>query len=469
MTDNTIFALSSGHGRAGVAVIRVTGSLAGEAVEAIAGGLPAPRMASLRVLRHPKTNEELDKALVLWFPGPASFTGEDSAEFQVHGGMAVVQGVIDALSSIEGLRLAEPGEFSRRAFENGKLDLTEVEGLADLIDAETQAQRKQALRQSGGALGELYEGWRMDVLLALASVEAALDFSDEADVPEEIAAEARPYVDKAYGEICSHLNDGRRGEILRDGFRVVIAGPPNAGKSSLLNLLAQRDVAIVSDEAGTTRDVIEVRLNLGGYPVLLTDTAGIRETNSSVEREGIRRSRASVAEADLILWMLDASSSNQEALSSNLEDPPHDGSYPPSSENDLPPPNETPFWSVFNKTDLASDGISSGDTCGQTVGKVYKISVKTGDGIDDLINSLTEQVSKRVGIDEAPVISRARHRQELEACREALEQFSNGDPSELELRAEDLRLAAQAIGRITGRIDVEDVLDEIFSSFCIGK
>ncbi len=465
VTDTTIFALSSGTGRAGVAVLRVSGPLAGQAIKMVAGGLPKPRFASLKVLRDPQNGEELDKALVLWFPGPASFTGEDCAELHVHGGVAVVQGIIEALGRIEGLRLAEPGEFSRRAFENGKLDLTEVEGLADLIDAETQAQRRQALQQSQGALGGLYEGWRMDILRGLASVEAALDFSDEADVPEEIAAEARPYVDKALGEIQAHLNDGRRGEILRDGYRVVIAGPPNAGKSSLLNMLAQRDVAIVSDEAGTTRDVIEVRLNLGGYPVILSDTAGIRDTDSTVEREGIRRSHASVMEADLILWMQDASSGDQDANLDVQDYPPQNNLYPPDASNDKTLNPQAPIWKVLNKADLVSEGVN----CGYSVDGLYRISVKTGDGVDALIEQLAHQVHGQVGISEAPVISRARHRQELEVCVAALRSFSEGDAEYLELRSEDLRLAAQAIGRITGRIDVEDVLDEIFSSFCIGK
>ncbi len=273
----TIFALSSGQGRAGVAVVRVSGPGTAAAVTAIAGGLPAPRRASLRRLRAPETGETLDRALVLWLPGPTSFTGDDMAEFHVHGGRAVLAGLLEALGRLPGFRPATPGEFTRRAFEAGKLDLTEAEGLADLIDAETEAQRRQALRQASGAARLLYDGWRSDIIRAMAAIETALDFSDEADVPEAAHAAALPVAEALETAISRHLADGRRGEILRDGLHVVIAGPPNAGKSSLLNALAGRDAAIVSHEPGTTRDVIDVRLDLGGYPLILSDTAGIRE------------------------------------------------------------------------------------------------------------------------------------------------------------------------------------------------
>src|SRR6185295_979101 len=269
----TIFALSSGHGRAGVAVIRLSGPAAGSVLDRMAAPRPKPRYAAFRRLRHPHTAEVLDHALVLWFPGPASETGEDMAEFQVHGGRAVVQGVIGALAALEGCRLAEAGEFARRAFENGKLDLTGVEGLADLIDAETAAQRRQALRQAEGALAKLYAGWRQRLVGATALLEAAIDFSDEADVVSDAVGRAREEVEALQGEINRHLDDEHRGELIRDGFQVVLAGPPNVGKSSLLNALARRDVAIVSAEAGTTRDVIEVKLDLDGLPIVVSDTA----------------------------------------------------------------------------------------------------------------------------------------------------------------------------------------------------
>ena len=289
---DTIFALSSGHGRSGVAVVRLSGPGAATALKALGGTVPEPRMAALRTLREPATGDALDRALVLFFPAPRSFTGEDMAEFHVHGGHAVVSGVVDALSDLPGMRAAEAGEFARRAFENGKLNLTEIEGLADLIDAETRAQRLQALRQTQGALGEIYEGWRGKLVEALSLVEAALDFSDEADVPALVEEKARPVVAELEAAMTAHLGDARRGERLRAGFTVVLAGSPNAGKSSLLNALARREVAIVSEQAGTTRDVLEVHLDLAGLPVTVLDTAGLREAEGSIEEEGIRRALA---------------------------------------------------------------------------------------------------------------------------------------------------------------------------------
>jgi len=332
----TIFALSSAPGRAGVAVIRISGPAAGTVLDTLAAPRPEPRSAKIRYLRRPETGEILDQALVLWFPAPRSFTGEDVAELHVHGGRAVVQAVLRAIGDIPGCRLAEPGEFARRAFENGKLDLTMAEGLADLIDAETEAQRKQALRQAGGALANLYDGWRNSLIEALALVEAAIDFSDEGDVGSETYDQAVRVVRDLEAAIRRHLADGRRGEILREGFNVVLAGPPNVGKSSLLNALARREAAIVSEEAGTTRDVIEVRLDLEGLPIVVGDTAGIREATGAVEREGIRRTLARTREADLVLWLMDAS-----APDPNL----------PSELTDLA---GRTLW-VLNKIDLCPD------------------------------------------------------------------------------------------------------------------
>jgi tRNA modification GTPase len=435
---DTICALSSAAGRAGVAVIRVSGPLAGEALRALAGTLPLPRRASLRSLKDPRSGTRLDRGLALWLPSPNSFTGEDMAELHIHGGRAVVGGVINALLSLPGMRLAQPGEFARRGFENGKLDLTEVEGLADLINAETEAQSRQALAQSQGSSRALFEAWRDELVKAQALTEAGLDFADEADVAADAAVHADAIAAKLIGAISEQLAD-RRGERLRDGFRVVIAGPPNAGKSSLLNALARRDVAIVSEEAGTTRDVIEVHLDLGGLPVIVTDTAGLREAGGAVESEGIRRALAKAASADLVLWLVDATEPQwnppPELLTAGAEVVP-----------------------VVNKVDLAS---------GQGT-EALAISAKTGEGISQLVEQLSSRASEGLPTGEPAVVTRARHRSELEAAVEALERYrcEKGGP---ELKAEELRLAARHLGRLTGRIDVEEVLGAIFSEFCIGK
>ena len=441
----TIFALSSGQGRAGVAVIRMSGPEAGQAVARMAAPLPKPRFAALRRIRHPDTGEALDDALVLWFPGPRSETGEDMAEFHVHGGRAVIQGVLQALAATEGLRLAEPGEFARRALEHGKLDLTGVEGLADLVDAETAAQRRQALRQASGALFRLYDGWRQRLIAAMAQLEAAIDFSDEPDVAVGTTAKARAEAEGLARDIARHLDDGHRGELLREGFHVVLAGPPNAGKSSLLNWLAKRDVAIVSEEAGTTRDVIEVRLELDGLPVTVSDTAGLREAAGKVEQEGIRRTLGRARQADLILWLIDVTAPPAEV--------------PP----DIAAKGDRTLV-LANKMDLLPEGVLlplPPDAIG--------ISVLRGHGMDTLTRRLTSFVAAHIGESEAPALTQARHRQQLERCLAALRSFLGAPMTEVELRAEDLRRAAQALGRLTGAVDVEDVLDQVFSRFCIGK
>src|SRR5262245_5055531 len=442
---DTIYALSSGHGRAGVAVIRISGPAAGGALERMAAPRPAPRQAAFRRVRHPATGEVLDEALVLWFPGPKSETGEDMAELHVHGGRAVIAGVLGALGGIEGCRLAEPGEFARRAFENGKIDLTAAEALADLVDAETEAQRRQALRQAGGALARLYDGWRADLIRAQALTESGIDFSDEADVSARASEEAREVVARLLPSIRQHLDDGRRGEILREGFRVAIAGPPNVGKSSLLNALASREAAIVSDEAGTTRDIIEVALDLGGIPVIFSDTAGIREAGGKVEREGIRRAVARARDADLVLWLMDATN-------------------PQPAPPDLAS-RSGEMLQVVNKIDLLHGlGGRAIDEPGW-----LRLSVLTCEGLPALANAIQAKAASAVGASEAPAITQARHRQQIEAASETLDAYLAGATAELELRAEDLRRAAAALGRITGRVDVEDVLSEIFGRFCIGK
>jgi tRNA modification GTPase len=437
VTD-TIVALASGAVPAAIAVIRISGPKTRDLLEAFCGGVPEPRHASLRNVGPPRV-ATLDRGLVLWFPGPASFTGEDLAELHTHGSRAVVSEVIAAVLSLGGTRLAEPGEFARRAFENGKLDLTQVEGLADLISAETEAQRRQALAQAEGSLRALYEGWRAELLRAQALMEAGLDFADEGDVVTDVTLKAEAIVAALRASMSHHLAD-RRGERLRDGVRIVIAGPPNVGKSSLLNALAKRDVAIVSEEAGTTRDVLEVHLDLGGVPVILTDTAGLREAQGKVEAEGVRRALSRSGEADVVLWLVDVTAPIW----------------------DLPAALESKAGiCALNKIDLAPEARRPRDC--------IPISAKTGQGLERLIEAL-EEVAALATEDGAssPLMTRARHRAELEGACAALERF--GDPAlGPELKAEELRIAARHLGRLTGRIDVEEVLGAIFAEFCIGK
>jgi tRNA modification GTPase len=437
---STIYALSSAPGRAGVAVIRLSGPAVRDALDAMVAPLPKQRFAAFRTVRHPETHEALDRAVVIWFAAPMSETGEDVAEFQVHGSRAVVRAVLRALGQIAGCRLAEPGEFARRAFENGKLDLAEVEGIADLVEAETEAQRRQALAQAGGALSKLYEGWRERLIEIAALVEAAIDFSDEGDVSASAVAQARERAAALSTEIRAHLDDGHRGEILRDGFRVALLGAPNAGKSSLLNALARREAAIVSAEAGTTRDVIEVRLDLGGLPVIVSDTAGIREAASDVEQEGIRRSLAAARDANLVVWLTEAAGAESD---SNL---PAGFSRETSLE-------------IRSKADLARESTGDG----------ISVSAVTGAGLDRLIAEITRRAEQAVGDRAEPALTQVRHRLALEETRADIGAFLIGNPAAVELRAEDVRRAAYAIGRITGRVDVEDVLDQVFSRFCIGK
>lgn len=439
----TIYALATAPGRSGVAVVRISGPAAGSALAALTGRtLPAPRRAVLTKLRDPRSGDALDDALVLRFTAPASFTGEDVVELHLHGGRAVVTGVIEALATLPGLRLAEPGEFTRRAFENGKLDLTEAEAVADLIDAETTAQRRQALRQMEGALGKLYDGWRERLTRALAHIEADIDFAED-DLPGGVADAVRPVITGLAGEIAAHLDDGGRGERLREGLHIAIVGAPNAGKSSLLNALARRDAAIVSARAGTTRDIIEVHLDLGGYPVVLADTAGLREAAADeVEEEGIRRARDRAARADVKVAVFDA-----------------------TTLPDLDPATlgliDADTVVVFNKTDLATGKDLRPDLF------PILVSAHTGAGLKALEETLTAFSADRLAIGSAPSLTRARHRAALTECRESL--LRALDAPLPELAAEDVRLASRALGRITGRVDVEDLLDVIFRDFCIGK
>ena len=510
-TRPTIFALSSGRPPAAIAVIRISGSRAGDALKALTGKNPSPRQAALARVRDPRSNEIIDEALALWFPAPASETGEDIAELQLHGGRAVIAAVLDALAGIEGLKPAEAGEFTRRAFENGKLDLTAVEGLADLVDAETQGQRRQAFRQMKGLLGGRAETWRQRLISALALVEAGIDFSDEDDVQnhENLVQPSLTIARELAGEIETALADGGRGERLRDGLVVAIAGPPNAGKSTLLNLIAKREAAIVSPYAGTTRDVIEVHLDLGGWPVTLLDTAGIRETGDPVEMEGVRRARDRAAGADLVLWVVDASAPEAANLSPVISGRPAEAGHGQGGRTRNPEPQSAALgapspltWLVHNKIDLVQGAVGRSEHASQDIGKSelkdrsnkslrnmvdcrlthknepisakngleFTISATSGEGFDGLLDALAKHTVDFLAGAESSLVTRARHRhaltETLEALRRALSSKVSGHE---DILAEELRIAAHALGCLTGRVDVEDVLDVIFRDFCIGK
>jgi tRNA modification GTPase len=533
---DTIFALSSGRPPAAIAVIRISGPRARHALEALTGRVPEPRRAALARVRDSSSGEVLDEALALFFPGPNSETGEDTAELQLHGGRAVIFGVLDALGRLEGLRPAEAGEFTRRAFENGQLDLTEVEGLADLIHAETAAQRRQAFRHLKGLLGERAETWRGRLIQALALIEAGIDFSDEADVPGDLIRPALKIARELRDEISAALAGAGRGERLRDGLVVAIAGPPNAGKSTLLNRIARREAAIVSPHAGTTRDVIEVHLDLEGYPVTLLDTAGIRDSDDPVEQEGVRRARARAAEADLVLWVVDAAglprpddagdatSPTVRAEASRPEAPAtctgalHNaglspaldgfsvglGDERPDSELDRAlraltpalrprvaalgggapaagardaelgsPEMGTPeMWLIKNKIDLAGNErpASRRNEYEFVFIKELSISAFHGDGLNGLMSQLRQYCRNYFGSGEPALVTRARHRSILIDVRESLARALQQDISQREdIVAEELRLSARGLGRLTGRVDVEDILDVVFRDFCIGK
>jgi tRNA modification GTPase len=397
--------------------------------------------------------------LVLWFPGPESFTGEDVAEFQVHGGRAVVAALFAALAGLPGFRPAEAGAFARRAFDNGKLDLTRAEGLADLINAETEAQRRQALRQMDGALAGLYQGWRDRLIIGLAHLEADLEFPDDELSPGErhaILGNVGQQISALQQDVGSHLNDDHRGERLRDGVYVAIVGPPNAGKSSLLNALARRDAAIVSDLAGTTRDVIEVHMDLGGFPVTLADTAGLRGLSEDpVEREGMFRARKKAAAADLKVVMFDA------------QEWPHMDVHTRDQVDEI-------AMIVVNKIDLLDEPVGVVELAdGLPPGSgTWPLSVNTGAGMEDFLVALEARVADRLVSGPGPSLTRARHRRALEDCMDAMDRFTNvvaQTPDMSELAAEELRLATRCLGQITGQIDVEDVLDQVFAEFCIGK
>jgi tRNA modification GTPase len=433
-------------------VIRISGPQAGAALAKLAGPMPAPRRAALVAVRDPTIGDIIDEGLALWFPGPHSETGEDTAELQVHGGRAVIAAVLAALAKLPGLRHAEAGEFTRRAFENGRMDLTAVEGLADLVAAETEAQRRQAFRQLKGMLGERAESWRQRLIDALALVEAGIDFSDEEDVPKDMMARALERI-RPLAEEIAEAGAGQ-GERLREGLRVAIAGPPNAGKSTLFNRLARREAAIVSPFPGTTRDVLEIHLDLGGYPLTVVDTAGIRETDDPVEREGVRRASAQAADADLVLWMADASLIPEPAPL-------------PSSD---PLAAGARLWVLVNKIDLISAAEKKRiESMFSSELTVHFISGATGAGVDGLIATLS-RFAEKFFPPEACLVTRARQRALLGETIAALRaaERAAGDGQE-EIMAEQLRLATRTLGKLLGRVDVEEILDVIFRDFCIGK
>jgi tRNA modification GTPase len=441
---DTIFALSSGRPPAAVAVVRISGPRAGFALEKLVGRVPAARRASLARLRDPATGGVIDECLALWVPGPNSETGEDVVELQVHGGRAVIVAVLAALGEFAGLRHAEAGEFTRRAFENGRMDLTAVEGLADLVAAETEAQRRQAFLQLKGLLGERAETWRQRLIEAVAFVEAGIDFSDEDDVPSDLMARSLERIGPLADEISKAM--AGQGERLRDGLRVAIAGPPNAGKSTLFNRLARREAAIVSPFPGTTRDVLELHLDLGGYPVTVLDTAGIRDTNDPIEREGVRRASEQAIGADLVLWVIDATG------------------------HEFRLAQVPAAWVVVNKMDLM-DSKQKVNIESRFMNEkvVHFISSATGAGVDALVNAISV-FAEGYFSPEAALVTRERQRAHLRETVAALQgAHQAAQEGREEIMAEQLRLAARALGRLLGRVDVEDVLDVIFRDFCIGK
>ncbi|MFG1399107.1 tRNA uridine-5-carboxymethylaminomethyl(34) synthesis GTPase MnmE [Roseixanthobacter pseudopolyaromaticivorans] len=438
-SSDTIFALSSGRLPSGVAVVRISGPHARRAALILAGAVPEPRLARYAVFRAPGSGEALDRGLLLFFEGPRSVTGEDLVELHLHGGRAVVAAILSTLSAFDGFRPALPGEFTRRAHANGKMDLAEVEGLGDLIAAESEAQRRQALAQASGALSRRVAGWRERLIRALALVEATIDFVDEDDVPEDLTGPALLETGLLREELAAAVADGARGERVREGISIAIAGPPNAGKSTLLNRLAGREAAIVSHRPGTTRDVLEVHLELAGQAVTLIDTAGLRETDDEVEAEGIRRARARAGAADLVLWL--------------------------SEEGDAPPPELAHALAVRTKADKAE----TGDAARENTGSVLAISAATGQGMEALLARIEARAAE-LGGGEPALITRERQRLALQDALAHLDRAltRTGGGGE-DLLAEDLRLAARGLDALVGRVDIEDVLDALFRTFCIGK
>ncbi len=448
---HTIFALATAPGRAAIAILRLSGPGVAGALAALGADGLKPREASLRTLRRAADETALDQAVVLWLPGPASVTGEDCAELHLHGGHAVVDAVTQALLT-QGLRLAGPGEFTRRAFENGKLDLSQAEAVADLVDAETEGQRRQALAQLDGALARRHAAWRAGLIEALAVLEAAVDFPDE-DLPEQVADEATPTIARIHEELAEALADGARGERVRGGFRVALIGAPNAGKSSLLNALAGRDAAIVTATPGTTRDVIEIPINLAGYRIVLADTAGVRASADPIEAEGVRRARAWAENADLRLLVVDASARDQ-------------------AWHEVAALTREGDFCLLNKADLPRGTAAVAEAWAHGHGLTpFFLSVKSSAGLVEAKQALTAAVTEALSGADFPAATQERHRRDLSEARghlgRALHALSA--PAEVELAAEDVRLAARSLGRISGQVGAEDVLDRVFARFCIGK
>ena len=435
--ENTIYALSSGAGRSGIAVIRLSGPASAKVLKAMAGGLPRPRTASLRKLKS-VDGQVIDEAMVLWFPGPHSATGEDVAELHVHGASAVIAFIFSELSKFAGLRLAEPGEFTRRAFANGKMDLVEVEGLADLLAASGEVQRRLAMRQFLGEASGVYEGWRRDVIAALALHEAAIDFVEEDDVADKARDMAGPVIKRLLKELEAALATSSQNSILREGLKVVIAGAPNVGKSSLLNELARREAAIVSEIAGTTRDIVEAQVMFEGLPLTLADTAGIRgDAKDQIEQIGIERAHAAAADADILIWVSAPDVSTQSH------------------------PSRKPDIEVANKADLGSIHVRNN--------AAIPVSTKTEEGLDALRVALHAEVKRRTDQAEHAIVVRHRHAEAVAESIRLLNKVIDKPYRPHELIAEDLRKVARALGSITGAVDVEDLLGQIFSEFCIGK
>ena len=442
----TIYALSTGPGISGVAVIRISGPDTKEVIKKLtSSNLPTPRLATIKKFKKINTNELIDEGILLWFPGPQSYTGEDMAEFHVHGGRAVIEAIHNSISKIENCRLAEPGEFTKIAFQNGKINLLKAESIGDLISSETDLQMKQALKVISGNSLKKFEIWREDLLKVLSSIEAKIDFPDE-DLPKEILSSIKKKTDNIIHQMEETLQDNKVGEIIRNGFKIAIIGPPNVGKSSLLNYLSNRDVAIVSEIAGTTRDVIETHLNINGYPVIISDTAGIREAKDEIEKKGIKLSLKKANEADLNIVIIEAKSKQNKAFLDKYI-------------------NDRTLL-VINKVDKKSDTISL------DLKKLNPIliSIKNQKNIDVLINLIKDKITSRFLGSENVLITRERHRENLEDCLKNLKNFKNkNDINDFDKAAEDLRLATRSLGKITGKVDVEEILDSIFNDFCIGK
>ncbi len=439
---DTIYALSSGALPAGVAVVRVSGPGVRFAIETITGPVPEARVATVATLRDPQGQRLLDRGIVLYFKAPNSFTGEDCGEFQLHGGQAIVASVLDVLGSFDGFRIAEPGEFSRRAFVNGKFDLTELEGLADLINAKTRTQHDMAISHASGMLSVLYDGWCRELIRIRAFMEAGFDFSEEEDVEENQSRQYLNNIAALQSKIVAHLESSRKGEMISDGFNVVLLGPPNSGKSSLLNALAKREVAIVTAIAGTTRDVIEIQLELAGYLVNVYDTAGIRQTEDIIESIGIDRAVSRAKTADLAFWL------------SPFDDP--NGSSILEDQIEI-----ADLVQVRSKSDLC-EGVRIDDS-------ELAVSVHKDTELDHMIDVIVGRIKDRGGIDEGTIVSRHRHKVALQRTVDLMSEILDGSVQDEELVAEQLRLAAFELGRITGQVDVEDLLDVIFGEFCIGK